>query len=171
MNVSIMLQCTGRSDPAPTLQWYFPAVIHDEVVVEPSLNRTDLTTTSYYRLKGIRADQSGLYRCEAQNLVSTAEAHIEVIVNENMTIPTASPYTPAARATTGTAVIVLVCILGLMLLVILLTLLYRKVNREHHYDVAEAEKLNEGDGSEKQHNSAALLHVNSDGRHQAQTEL
>lgn len=175
VNVSIMLQCTGKGDPAPTLQWYFPSEVHDEVVVEPNINRTDLVTTSYYRLKGIRLDQSGQYRCYAYNIVNTTDAYIEVIVRENMTIPTANPYEPAVKTSSNMlAIIILVSIIVLLIIILMLAVIYKIVNKEDHYHVAEAERLSELaaiNGAQNENVEAELLNVNSDKTDHTQTEL
>ncbi len=97
---TIMLQCTGHGDPAPELQWSFPFGSHDQVVVEPNINRTVLITTSHYELKQIRLDQAGQYKCQASNIQGQTEAYIQVNVRADMTLPhipsppTRPPSTP-----------------------------------------------------------------------------
>ena len=175
VNAIIMLQCTGQADPAPTLQWYFPASIPDEVVVEPNINRTDKITASYYRLKGIRMDQSGQYRCSAFNIVNITDAYIDVIVRQNMTIPTDNPFVPAAKPTSNmTAIIILVSIIVLLIILLIITVIYKNVNKEYNYDVAEAERLNETgavNGAQNEKHEAELLNVSSENTDHAQTEL
>ena len=84
---TIMVQCTGHGDPAPSIQWSFPFATADEIVVEPNTNRTVLRTTSHYELKRIRLDQSGLYKCVAANIQGTTDAYIQVNVRPDMTLP------------------------------------------------------------------------------------
>ena len=173
LNVSIMLQCTGNGDPAPILQWYFPPEVHDEVEVEPSINRTDLITTSYYKLKGIRLDQSGQFRCSAYNTVNRTEAYIEVIVRENMTIPTTESFVPTQNpASNKLAIIILVVAIAVFLLIIVLVVVWKKLNHEYNYHVAEAElALANGAQNGKPETEAQLLNVNSRKTNDTQTEL
>ncbi len=182
VNVSIMLQCTGKSDPAPTLQWSFPPSIPDEVVVEPNINRTDIMTTSYYKLKGIRSDQSGQYRCNALNKVNRTEAFIQVIVDENMTIPVPTVAVPIATTTsTVKPILILVAVIVAVIILLILAVIYLRVNKEYHYDVAEAERLNESTSAAAADDSkqnAELLHVDAENnervappRGRAQTQL
>ena len=177
VNVSIMLQCVGNGDPAPILQWYFPPEVHDEVVVEPNLNRTDLITTSYYKLKGIRLEQSGQFKCSAYNNVHQTAAYIEVVVRENMTIPTASPFVPATKPTSNIlAICILLAIIVILLIIMLVAVICKKFNHEHNYHVAEAERLNSqsvanGAQNGKSEAQAQLLNVSSDKANEIQTEL
>ena len=176
LNVSIMLQCSGNGDPAPTLQWYFPPEVHDEVVVEPNMNRTDLITTSYYKLKEIRLDQSGQFKCLAYNSINQTEAYIEVIVRENMTIPTAEPFVPTQNTASINLVIIILVTIVVFLLIILIVVLCKKFNHEYNYHVAEAERLNEltaanGAQNGKPETQAQLLTVSTDKTNDTQTEL
>ena len=176
VNVSIMLQCSGNGDPAPTLQWYFPPEVRDEVEVEPN-NRSDMITTSYYKLKGIRLDQSGQFKCSAYNIINRTEAYIEVIVRENMTIPTTESFVPTQTpASNKLAVIILVVAVVVVLFIIILVVIWKKLIHEHNYHVAEAERLNEltltnGAKNGKPETEAQLLKVSSHKPNDTQTEL
>ena len=175
VNVSIMLQCTGRGDPAPTLLWHFPPEVQDEVVVEPSINRTDLLTKSYYKLKRIRLDQSGNYSCSAYNIINSTDAYIKVIVRENMTIPPATSNEPASKTTSNMFVIIsLVSIFVLLIIILIIAVIYKVVFKEYNYQVAEAERLNEltvANGTHNDKPEAELLNVSSDRTDHTQTEL
>ena len=96
---TIMLQCSGKGDPAPVLQWNFPFATADEVVIEPNTNRSVLRTSSHYQLKDIRLDQSGQYKCVASNVQGTTEAYIQINVLPHMTLPhTPGPPVPSSTS-------------------------------------------------------------------------
>ena len=179
LNVTITLQCSGNGDPAPTLRWYFPPEVHDEVEVEPNINRTDLITTSYYKLKGIRLEQSGKFKCSAYNSINRTEAYIEVIVRENMTIPTAEPFAPTQKPSSSNKLAIIILVVALpvfIIIVIILVVICKKFNYEENYHVAKAEELNRltlknGDQNGKPETEAQLLNVSSDKTNGTQTEL
>ena len=98
---TIMLQCSGKGDPAPVLQWNFPFATADEVVIEPDTNRTVQRSSSHYQLTDIRLNQSGQYKCVASNVQGTTEAYIQINVRQDMTLPH-TPGPPGQSTVTPT---------------------------------------------------------------------